>query len=42
MSGCSDLDNSATYWTHSAQDNDIKCFLSSKSAYYDFWRIMWH
>ncbi len=24
-------------------DNNMKCFLSSKSAYYnDFWRIMWH
>jgi len=24
-------------------DNDTKCFLSTKSAYYnDFWRIMWH
>jgi len=24
-------------------DNDKKCFLSSKSAYYyDFWRVMWH
>ncbi len=23
-------------------DNNKKCFLISKSAYYDFWRIMWH
>ncbi len=24
-------------------NNNMKCFLSNKSAYYnDFWRIMWH
>jgi len=23
-------------------ENNNKCFLSSKSANYDFWRIMWH